>query len=374
MKNNQADASRGDILLVDDTPNNLRLLSVMLKKQGYKVRKALNGQMALDSVAANLPDLILLDISMPEMDGYEVCERLKAEEKTTQVPVIFISALDNVFDKVKAFEVGGIDYITKPFQDAEVFARVKNQLQIQQLQLSLKLKTKQLEKQNILLQQEIKDREKVENALRIEQRKSETLLLNIFPAAIAEKLKQAHQSIAEQYEEVTILFADIVGFTPLAASISPKEIVDILNQIFSAFDQLTQRHGLEKIKTIGDAYMVVGGLPTPKPDHAEAIAQMALDMQACIGNFSREEGEPFQIRIGINTGPVVAGVIGKNKFIYDLWGDAVNVASRMESSGDPGKIQVSAHSYELLKGKYNFEERGKIAVKGKGEMTSYWLV
>ncbi len=374
MKNNQADASRGDILLVDDTPNNLRLLSVMLKKQGYKVRKALNGQMALDSVAANLPDLILLDISMPEMDGYEVCERLKTQEETREVPVIFISALDNVFDKVKAFEVGGIDYITKPFQDAEVFARVENQLQIQQLQFSLKQKTKELEKQNILLQQEICDREKVENALRIEQRKSETLLLNIFPAAIAQKLKQAHQSIAEQYEEVTILFADIVGFTPLAASISPKEIVDILNKIFSAFDQLTLKHGLEKIKTIGDAYMVVGGLPTPKSDHAEAIAQMALDMQACIGDFSREKGEPFQIRIGINTGPVVAGVIGKNKFIYDLWGDAVNVASRMESSAEPGKIQVSAHSYELLKGKYNFEERGKIKVKGKGEMISYWLV
>ncbi|NET60213.1 MAG: PAS domain S-box protein [Symploca sp. SIO2E6] len=224
------------------------------------------------------------------------------------------------------------------------------------------------------IQADISARVRAETALRIEKNKSEKLLLNILPQPIAEQLKQAQGSLAQQFDQVTILFADIVGFTPMSNQMRPLELLDFLNQIFSAFDQLADKHGVEKIKTIGDAYMVAGGLPVPQDNHAEAIADMALDMQQAITNFQVQQGKSFQIRIGINTGPVVAGVIGTKKFIYDLWGDAVNVASRMESSGKPGKIQVTATTYEHLKDKFVLEKRGAIAVKGKGEMTTYWLL
>lgn len=213
-----------------------------------------------------------------------------------------------------------------------------------------------------------------EEALRYQQECTEDLLLNILPNPIAERLKRAESIIADSFAEVTVLFADLVNFTEMSAQISPIKLVDLLNKIFSVFDRLSEKHGLEKIKTIGDAYMVVGGLPTPRADHAEAIAQMALDMQQEITHFQREDGQSFSLRIGIHTGPVVAGVIGLKKFSYDLWGDTVNVASRMESQGVAGRIQVTETTYKHLKHKYHFIHRGVIEIKGKGEMISYWLV
>ena len=209
--------------------------------------------------------------------------------------------------------------------------------------------------------------------LELEQAKSEQLLLNVLPAAIVLRLKDNEHNIAESFGEVTVMFADIVGFTELSSRISATAVVKVLNDIFSAFDHLADRHGLEKIKTIGDAYMVVGGLPTPRPDHAEAVANMAIDMLHEIRLLSLDHSEPFSIRIGISSGPVVAGVIGLKKFIYDLWGDTVNIASRMESHGITGCIQVTAETYELLKDKYTFQRRGAIQVKGKGYMVTYLL-
>jgi len=217
------------------------------------------------------------------------------------------------------------------------------------------------------------------NQLTEEQKKSEHLLLNILPETVANRLKEQPTTIAEAFAEVTVLFADIVGFTQLSTQVSPQELVALLNRIFSAFDELAEKHGLEKIKTIGDAYMVVGGLPNPRKDHAEAIIEMALDMQQAINIFNVETGSDCNIRIGINTGPVVAGVIGIKKFIYDLWGDTVNIASRMESHGIPGNIQISQSTYEQVKDifqdrfkdKYTLESRGLIEVKGKGEMQTY---
>jgi adenylate cyclase len=214
-----------------------------------------------------------------------------------------------------------------------------------------------------------------------EKEKSEKLLLNILPKAIADQLKEEQKIIASAIQNVTILFADIVGFTPLSARVSPIELVGLLNQMFSRFDELAERHKLEKIKTIGDAYMVVGGLPIPREDHAEAIADMAIEMQEIMSEFNTCKifgnipgCDNFQIRIGINTGPVVAGVIGIKKFSYDLWGNAVNIASRMESSGEPGCIQVTDITYERLKYRYKLQPRGTIKVKGKGYMTTYWLL
>ncbi|MEG4586306.1 adenylate/guanylate cyclase domain-containing protein [Microcoleus sp. MOSTC5] len=211
------------------------------------------------------------------------------------------------------------------------------------------------------------------NALRVQQEQSERLLLNILPEEIANRLKRGDSTIADTFADVTVLFADIVGFTQLSSLVSPTQLVAMLNDIFSTFDNLAERHGLEKIKTIGDAYMVVGGLPIPRPDHAEAIAEMALDMQQAITEFSNTHSQAFSIRIGINSGPVVAGVIGIKKFIYDLWGDTVNTASRMESHGKPGCIQVTEITYQQLREKYSFENRGAIEVKGKGQMTTYLL-
>jgi|GEM_PF-331982 len=224
------------------------------------------------------------------------------------------------------------------------------------------------------IRDEIRERDRAETALRVAQEKSESLLLNVLPKAIAEKLKQDQSAIAYRFEAVTILFADIVDFTGLSARISATELVELLNQIFSTFDQLAERYGLEKIKTIGDAYMVVGGVPTSRPDHAHAIAEMALAMQEEMANFMPDGRGPFKIRVGINTGPVIAGVIGIKKFSYDLWGDAVNVASRMESQGTPGKIQVTEATYKCLKDQYQFHQRGTIEVKGRGAMETYFLV
>lgn len=684
MKNSEVEANISNILVIDDTPNNLRILSAILTDHKYEVRSVINGQMGLMAAQADPPDLILLDINMPQMNGYEVCQCLKASELTRDIPVIFISALTEVLDKVKAFAVGGVDYITKPFQIEEVLIRVENQLGRHQLEKQLarkniqlqkeirerqraeeeiklllkvtqsisnvpdfpsalevalsevcqatgwifgeawipnaegtalecssvfyyknaakdqtkfasvksfrkhsellhlqpneglpgrvwtqgksewipdvslqpnaiflryqlarncgfkagfavpivmpssnfeqqlpprevlavlaffmlespqedqrlvevvsavaaqlgtvikqkkaeaalrdkerylrliidnipqqifwkdtnsvfvgcnknwanaaelehpeavvgmtdydlianpiqaenyraqdrrimetdqaefhivETKQKNLEGQNILLDvnkipihdsegnvigilgvlEDITQRQQAETALRVEQEKSERLLLNVLPKAIADQLKQDNSAIAEQFKEVTIMFADIVDFTPLASKVSPTELVNLLNEIFSSFDKLAEQHNLEKIKTIGDAYMVVGGVPTVQSNHAEAVAEMALDMQEKISQFKRDNHEPFQLRIGINTGSVIAGVIGIKKFSYDLWGDAVNLASRMETQGIAGSIQVTAATYQYLKDKYLFEKRGTLLVKGRGEMITYWL-
>lgn len=216
-------------------------------------------------------------------------------------------------------------------------------------------------------------RKQTEAALRLAQEKSDRLLLNIIPKPIIERLKQNSAAIADDFEDVTVLFADIVGFTELSSKISPIELVGLLNRIFSEFDRLAEQHGLEKIKTIGDAYMVAGGLPEPQANHAQAAARMAIDMQHEVAQFTTRENQSIALRIGIHTGPVVAGVIGSRKFSYDLWGGTVNIASRMESCGVSGGIQVTASTYERLRDQYLFEPRGMISVKGKGEMMTYWL-
>jgi guanylate cyclase len=209
------------------------------------------------------------------------------------------------------------------------------------------------------------------NAFQREHARSEALLLNILPGPVAQRLKAGEAVIADEYSEVTILFADIVDFTKLAARTKPQELVNLLNKVFSAFDRLTRQHGLEKIKTIGDAYMVVGGLPVPQTDHATAIAEMALEMHAETARLGQELGEPLGLRIG--SGPVVAGVIGEQKFAYDLWGDAVNTASRMESQGVADHTQLTESAYQRVKENYVCEKRGTINVKGKNEMTTYFL-
>jgi class 3 adenylate cyclase len=303
---------------------------------------------------------------MPEMNGYQVLEKLKTDRELSRIPVIMISALDEIDSVVRCIEMGAEDYLQKPFNQVILNAKISASLERKRLRdreraFMIKL---QDEQQKLQIEQE---------KLRVEQQKSEKLLLNILPQPIAERLKKGERTIADSFSEVTVLFSDLVGFTELSAGIEPSELVEKLNQIFLAFDRLTEKHGLEKIKTIGDAYMLVGGLPTPRSDHVEAVADMAIDMLAEILHLNQQNHSNFKIRVGIHTGPVVAGVIGKNKFNYDLWGDTVNIASRMESQGISGCVQVSEITYQRLKDDFVLEQRGTIEVKGKGKMVTYLL-
>jgi adenylate cyclase len=211
-------------------------------------------------------------------------------------------------------------------------------------------------------------------ALRVEQARAESLLLNILPQSIADKLKAEPQTIADQFSSASILFADVVDFTPLSERLPPAEVVGVLDHVFSHFDVLADRYGLEKIKTIGDCYMVAAGVPSPRTDHARALALMALDMQAAMRSVDEVGHLGLELRVGINSGPVVAGVIGRKRFLYDLWGDAVNTASRMESHGTSGRIQITRATKELLEDEFVCELRGPIPVKGKGEMEAWYLV
>ena len=210
--------------------------------------------------------------------------------------------------------------------------------------------------------------------LATEREKSERLLLNVLPGSIARRIKAGEQRIADRFEQPAVLFADLVDFTPMSEQLPPEEVVALLDELFSAFDAIAERHGLEKIKTVGDAYMVVGGLPEPRADAEQAVVEMALEMLELVAKTPSPTGGPLRLRIGIDVGPVVAGVIGKRKFAYDLWGDAVNTAARMESHGVPDHIQVTTRAYERLKDRYRFRRRGPVPVKGKGEIDTYLLV
>jgi len=342
----------GFILVVDDNEMNRDMLGRRLERQGHTVLEAENGRKALEILESVKVDLVLLDILMPELDGMQTLEMLKAHKTNRYTPVVMLSALDELDKVVRCIEIGAEDFLPKPFNSVLLNARISACLEKKRLR----------DQEQAYLEQ-----------LRIEREKSERLLLNVLPKSIADRLKQGETSIADSFPDVTVLFADLGDFTRLATELPAPELVHLLDEIFSKFDWLAELHLLEKIKTIGDAYMVVGGLPMPRPDHVEAVAEMALDMQKVVTKLSAGDRKGFELRIGISTGPVVAGIIGSKKFIYDLWGDTVNTASRMESLGQLGAIQVSEPTYERLKDKYTFERRGKIEVKGKGKMTTYFL-
>lgn len=342
------------ILVVDDVNVDREILRGLLVREGYQVHAAEDGLKALELLLWEKVDLILLDILMPRLDGYQFLEKIKSDPNLKHIPVIMISSVDEINSVIRCIELGAEDYLTKPFNRILLRVRVEK---------SLEKKRQQDQERQILA------------ALQDEQEKSETLLLNVFPKSIADRLKKGQRTIVEHFTDVTVMFADIVGFTRLSANLDPQELIEFLNDLFSKFDQLAYTHGLEKIKTIGDSYMVVGGIPVPDENHAQSIAEMALDMLEVVSNIKIKTGGAVSIRIGINTGPVRVGVIGSSKFSYDLWGDTVNIASRMESQGLPGRIQVTETTYSLLQGHYLFEERAdQTDFKGKGKMTTYLLI
>ncbi len=345
-------AGGGRVLVVDDSEVNRDLLARRLERESHTVSRAADGEEALRLLAEDEFDLLLLDLMMPGIGGFELLRRLKADERLRALPVIIISALGETDGPIRCIEMGAEDYLPKPCDPVLLRARVGACLEKKRLRD---------QEQRYLLE------------LRAEREKSERLLLNVLPRAVAERLRERPGFIAERHEEVTVLFADIVGFTEWSVSVQAVELVRLLNELFSCFDALTERHGLEKIKTIGDCYMAAGGLPTPRADHAEAVAEMALDMQAELTHFNGEFGTSLNLRTGLHTGPVVAGIIGTRKFIYDLWGPTVNIASRMESHGHVGRIQVTEETRARLGGKYLFEQRGAITVRGGGTMTTHFL-
>jgi adenylate cyclase len=337
--------SLGFVLVVDDEEQNRTLLRDPLEARGYEVEEAENGMQALQKFAARPPDVILLDLMMPKMDGFEVCRRLRKDPKTAHIPILMITALSERSDRLMGIQAGANDFLNKPIDIQDVILRVGNAVYAKHLH----------------------------DQLQIEQAKSEKLLLNILPKSIAERMKKGEINIADSYPDVTVLVADLVGFTTLSAHIDPELVVQLLNEIFSAFDLLAEKHGLEKIKTIGDAYMVAGGISFPRPDHAEASAELAINLREEIERHNKQYNSSIRIRIGICTGPVVAGVIGRRRFAYDLWSETVNLACRLESRGEAGKIQISESTHERLKDKYQFEKKHSAGVNGQSDLPAYWL-
>jgi adenylate cyclase len=354
-----SDILQGKILIVDDLEANVVLLERMLRGAGYvSIESTKEPQEVCARHLKNRYDLILLDLQMPGMDGFQVMEGLRKIETDGYLPVLVITAQSD--HKLRAFQAGAKDFISKPFDLPEVLARVHNMLEVR----LLNLETKRLYDQVVA-----------------EQKLSERLLLNVLPQSIAERLKGRHEVaddnfgevIADSFSDVTVLFADIVGFTDFSAGVNPKKLLIMLNEIFTGFDSIADARGMEKIKTIGDAYMAVAGIPVAAEDHMTRGAHMALDMMDALDAFNKRNSYTLQMRIGINSGPVVAGVIGKRKFIYDLWGDTVNTASRMESHGMAGRIQISDTTRKCLGEPFMMQRRGAIDVKGKGEMQTWFL-
>jgi adenylate cyclase len=350
LASHQARPSR--ILIVDDTEATRELLARRLGREGHQVVEVANGRAALDRVALEIFDLILLDMMMPDLNGYEVLTQLKADVRFRHIPVIVVSALDEIDSVVRCIEAGAEDYLSKPFDPVLLRARIGASLE--------KVRLRESEQAAVA-------------ELKAEKERSETLLRNILPRSIIPRMHRGETPIADRFHDVTILFSDIVGFTRMSMRRSASDVVALLNAIFSAVDRLVLDHGIEKIKTIGDAYMAVAGLPEARDDHPQAIARLALAMRQMVGEVSQRFGEDLKIRIGLHSGNVVAGVIGMHKFAYDIWGDAVNTASAMESHGLPNEIQVSHASFVRLAEDFVFERRGTIEIKGKGPMETYLL-
>ena len=349
------------VLVVDDSRTLRRLLIRELNNVGItNIVEAGDGNEALEKVRAESFDLMLLDMEMPELDGLGVLNIVKSDPALSYLPVIVVSGAEQFEKTVECIQIGAEDYLPKPFDPVLLRARVFSSLE--------KKRLRDLDREHIALLQHEKE------LLNIEQMKTEKLMLNILPKPIAERLKKGEKNISGSYPEVTILFSDLVGFTKMSSTKSPADLVKLLNDLFTRFDKRAEELGLEKIKTIGDAYMAVGGLPIPRSDHAIIAADMALGMYQDLTEFNQANGGDLQMRIGLNSGPVVAGVIGFTKFSYDLWGNTVNTASRMESTSAIGRVQITPATAEALTGHFILEERELIECKGLGPILTSFLV
>ena len=338
------------ILIVDDVEDNRRLLQRLLSKLGYVTDVASGGTQALHMLrdqAARF-DLVLLDIEMPDLNGIEVLRQIKSDSQLSATRVVMVSGSEDINQIASCIDLGADDFIAKPWNPRVIMARIRSSLDKKRLHDWEELYV---------------------NLLREEEQQSSQLISNMIPDEIAQRLKHGETTISEYFDDVSILFADIVGFTKRAAITDARALVALLNRVFSRCDALVIKYGLEKIKTIGDAYMVAGSLPKRRADHLIAMADFALELVKVV-----HQEDNFEMRIGINCGPAVAGVIGTTKLTYDVWGDTVNIASRMESHGEPRRIHVSAAVRDRLDATHVFEPRGVISVKGVGPMVTHFLV
>jgi len=349
---------KAKILIVDDLPANVLLLERMLSGAGYaSIASTLDPRAVCDLHQKNAYDLIVLDLQMPGMDGFEVMEALKRVEKNGYLPVLVITAQPD--HKLRALKAGAKDFISKPFDVAEVLTRVHNMLEVRLLHVEVHRKNDELK---TLFDQVVAER-----------KLSERLALHVPPDSIAARLQARPDVTADSFADVTVVIADIVGFAELTPAVSPEQLALLVDEIFTGFDGLAKARGLKKIKTLGNSYMAAAGVPVAARDHATRAAHLSLDMVDALDQFNERRGHSLQVRIGIASGAVVAGVIGKRLYLYDVWGDAVNTASRMESHGVAGRVQVSESTRRLLGEPFLLEERGSLEVEGKGELKTWFV-
>jgi adenylate cyclase len=355
-----AAAARHRVLVVDDQALIGASVQRMLAGQpDVEVHFRRDAVSALEAAATLLPTVILQDLVMPDVEGAEMVHRFRALPQTAHVPVIVLSAVEEPAVKAQLLAGGAADYLVKLPDPVELAARVRLHSEAHACLLERNAAFAALERAN--------------DDLARERERSERLLHVVLPRAIAERLKAGPQVIADVHPAVTVLFADLSGFTELTARSTPGDVVALLDEIFGCFDDLAAARGVEKIKTIGDAWMAGAGLPEPRPDHAVAMASLALDLLAGFDALAARRGLTTRLRIGMHSGPVVAGVIGRDRYAYDLWGDTVNLASRMESHGEPGRIHLTAATAALLDDSFELADRGEIVVKGKGAVRTAFL-
>jgi CheY-like chemotaxis protein len=321
------------VLIVDDAVENLQVLSGLLKDK-YRVKIAKNGEKAIELAnATEKPNLILLDVVMPGMSGFEVCAQLKSDDSTKNIPVIFITALNESADETKGFSVGGADFISKPFHPEVVLARIQTHIELQAA-----------------------------------KQKSDTLLKVLLPENVVNDLINNGKHIPEIHNNVSILFFDFVGFTNMTTQMNPQVLIEELSGIFTDFDEICSKHHATRIKTIGDAYMATTGLGTDDKNHAVNLVNTAIDFINYLNNRNQTAEFKWQCRIGIHSGSVIAGIIGKNRFAYDILGDDVNIAAKVESAGVPMKVTITEATKQLCANEFVSESIGKVMLKRRGEM------
>jgi len=353
-----ADILKAKVLVVDDQAPNVLLLERMLAGAGYQSVTSTRDPTTVCALhGTHHYDLIVLDLQMPVMDGFQVMEGLKGIEKDGYLPVLVITAQPD--HKLRALQAGAKDFISKPFDVAEVLTRVHNLLEVRLLHGENR-------RQNVELK-------KLFDQVVAERKVSERLALHVPPDSIAARLQARPDVTADSFDAVTVLIADIVGLADMTPAASPAQLGALLEEIFAAFDALTAERGLKKIKTLGNSYMAAAGVPVPSGDHAAQAAHLALDMVDAVDRFNERGSHTLQVRIGLASGTVVAGVIGKRKYVYDVWGDAVNTASRMESHGVAGRIQMAEGTRRLLGERFLLEERGVLEVEGKGALKTWFV-
>ncbi len=355
-----------NILVVDDMMIDTVIIRKFLKKAGYGQLYTANSAVeAMDllnqlSEGENTPvDLILMDVNMPGISGIEACRQIKLTRQLKDIPIIIFTAKPDVDMFKLALSAGALDFLHKPIKESELLARVHSALQ-----LKAEIETRKEREYDLI---------EANRLLDLEKQKSEKLIENILPETIATELKQKGSTTPELYENVSVFLSDIVGFTMLASMLDPESLISELNDMFTAFDDIMEKNGCERIKTIGDAYLAVCGMPEPNADHAASIVRAGLEIIDYLNRRNENTLIKWKVRIGIDSGKVVGGVVGVKKYIYDIFGDTVNTASRMETHSDPMRINVSQNTCEIIKDSFVCIERAPVMIKGKGKMRMFFI-